>query len=96
MSDVVAEAVEILNRKVDASDFEGNAKFVIEDEGAIMLDSSGARAEDGAADVTLTADADTFRQILEGDLDPTAAFMSGRLSIDGDMGQAMKLAATLS
>ena len=36
--------------------------------------------------MTLTAGAEVFEQILEGDLDPTAAFMSGKLSVDGDMG----------
>ena len=51
---------------------------------------------DDAADVTLTADAETFREIFDGSLDPTSAFMSGRLSIDGDMGMAMKLASTLA
>ena len=51
---------------------------------------------DDAADVTLTADADVFQQILEGDLDPTSAFMTGRLSVDGDMGMAMQLGSALS
>ncbi|MHA6344886.1 SCP2 sterol-binding domain-containing protein [Roseivivax sp. CAU 1761] len=96
MSAVVAEAVKTINDKVDASDYDGTARFEIEDEGSFLLDSNGAREGDGAADVTLKADADTFREILNGSLDPTSAFMSGRLSIDGDMGQAMKLASVLS
>ena len=33
--------------------------------------------------------------MLDGDLDPTAAFMSGRLKVDGDMGLAMKLGSIL-
>ena len=95
MSDVIAKAVEALNEKLDGG-FDGNAKFVIEDEGAVMVDETGARAGDDEADVTMTADEDTFRQILDGSLNPTAAFMSGRLSVDGDMGQALKLGAALS
>ena len=51
------------------------------------------RASDEDADVTLSADVDTFEQILSEDLNPTAAFMSGKLSVDGDMGIAMKLAS---
>lgn len=94
MSDSIDEAVKALSARID--DFDGNAKFVFGEEGTIMLDSSGARAGDGEADVTLTAEPDTFRAIFEGELDPTAAFMSGKLSVDGDMGQAMKLAGALS
>jgi putative sterol carrier protein len=92
---VVDEAVTAINEKVGGS-FDGSVKFVIEGEGAVMLDSDGARAGDEPAEVTLTADADTFRQILEGDLNPTSAFMTGKLSVDGDIGQAMKLAGALS
>ena len=44
----------------------------------------------------MTADVDTFQAILEGELNPTAAFMSGKLTIDGDMGAAMKLGGVLA
>ncbi len=94
MSNVISGAVDALNEK-DTSGFDGIAKFVIEDEGSIMIDSDGARAGDDDADVTLTADAETFKSILDGDLDPTAAFMGGRLSVDGDMGKAMALGSVL-
>ncbi|SEN96395.1 SCP-2 sterol transfer family protein [Palleronia salina] len=94
MSDVINAAVEQLNAKVGGS-YDGSAKFVIEDEGSIMLDDAGARAADEDAEVTMTADADTFKEIMDGELDPTQAFMTGRLTIDGDMGQAMKLAQVL-
>ncbi|MEL6463434.1 MAG: SCP2 sterol-binding domain-containing protein [Pseudomonadota bacterium] len=96
MSDTLTEAVAVLNAKLADADFDGTAKFDIEGEGAIMMDSSGARAADEAADVTLSADADTFRSILEGDTNPTSAFMTGKLKVDGDMGMAMKLASVLA
>ena len=95
MSGVVEKAVEALNAKMDGGGFDGTAKFVIADEGAIMIDESGARAGDDDADVTLTADTETFQSILEGDLNPTAAFMTGKLSVDGDMGKAMALGTVL-
>ena len=95
MSETIDKAIAILNEKTGGS-FDGSARFVIEGEGTILLDGEGARAADAPADVTLTADADTFQDILSGELNPTAAFMSGRLSVDGDMGLAMQLAATLS
>lgn len=96
MSDVVTEAVSKLNARLEGQQYDGTAKFVIEDEGSVMIDDSGARAADEEADVTLTSDTETFRAILEGSENPTAAFMSGKLKVDGDMGQAMKLAGVLS
>ena len=95
MSEIVSKAVEALTDKMTGS-FDGSAKFVIEGEGAIMIDATGIRAGDEEAAVTLSADADTFQQILSGDLNPTTAFMTGKLSVDGDMGQAMTLGAVLS
>lgn len=95
MSDVVTSAVAALNEKLGGS-YDGSAKFVIDGEGAIMVDGDGARAGDDQADVTMTADAETFQAIMDGDLDPTAAFMQGKLAIDGDMGAAMKLGSALA
>jgi len=95
MSEVIDTAVAALNEKISGG-FDGIAKFVIGDEGAVIVDNDGARAGDEDADVTLTADADVFQSILEGETNPTAAFMTGKLTIDGDMGMAMKLASVLS
>lgn len=94
MSDVVNEAVKRLSAKL-TDGFDGVAKFVIEGEGAIMLDPNGVRAGDDPAEVTMTASADVFKRILEGDLNPTMAFMQGKLAVDGSMGLAMKLGSAL-
>lgn len=96
MSDIVNEAVSALNEKLGGAGFDGTAKFDIEDEGAVLIDGSGARASDEDADVTLSADADTFKEILSGQTNPTSAFMTGKLKVDGDMGLAMKLASALA
>jgi putative sterol carrier protein len=95
MSDVISEAVSQLTAKMDGQDFDGCAKFTIADEGSIIIDSDGVRAGDGEADVTLSASAETFKGILDGSENPTAAFMTGKLSVDGDMGMAMKLAGVI-
>ena len=95
MSDVITAAVDTLNAKIEGG-FDGLAKFVIEGEGGIVVDADGARASDDDADVTLTADAETFQAMMEGDLNPTAAFMTGKLTVDGDMGLAMKLGSVLA
>lgn len=96
MSEVITGAVVALNEKMDGAGFDGLAKFEIDGEGAVMIDADGARAGDEPADVTLSASAETFQAILEGEQNPTAAFMTGKLKVDGDMGLAMKLAGVLS
>lgn len=94
---IMEEAVSQLAAKLDGG-FDGSAKFVIEGEGAVIVDGAGVRAasDTDEADVTMTADADTFQDILGGNLNPAAAFMSGKLKLDGDMGTAMKLGSALS
>ena len=96
MSEILEKAAAALNEKLAGGGFDASAKFAIADLGAIVLDGDGARISDDDADVTLSAYADTFEQILSGDLNPTGAFMSGKLSVDGDMGIAMQLASVLA
>lgn len=96
MSDVLTEAAAALNAKMDGAGFDGSAKFEIEGEGSIIIDADGAHAGDDETDVTLTATTDVFKAILDGELNPTTAFMTGKLTVDGDMGQAMKLSGVLS
>lgn len=95
MSDIVAAAVNALDAKLGGRGVDGTVKFVIEDEGSVLIDETGASANDGEADCVLTADAETFQGILAGDVNPTTAFMTGRLKVDGDMGLAMKLGSLL-
>lgn len=95
MSEVVSAAVKLLAAKMP-NGFDGQAKFVIAGEGAIMIDADGVRAGDDAADVTMTASAEVFQAILNGEMNPTTAFMTGKLSVDGAMGLAMKLGAALA
>ncbi|MEM6635653.1 MAG: SCP2 sterol-binding domain-containing protein [Pseudomonadota bacterium] len=96
MSDVIAAAVNALQEKISSGFDAGIAKIEIPGEGSILIDSEGIRAGEGDAEVTLTADADTFQEMLSGELDPTAAFMTQRLSVEGDMGLAMQLGTLLS
>lgn len=95
MSDMIAEAVEALDAKAKASGLSETVKFNIESEGAVVIDGTGARASDEEADLTVTADAETFQAILDGSTDSTSAFMMGKITIDGDMGLAMKLGTIL-
>jgi putative sterol carrier protein len=67
--------------------------------GALKIDGTGksnvvSHGAEGAA-CTIKVSADDLRQIIGGELNPTSAFMSGKLSIDGDLGIAMSLASAL-
>lgn len=94
MSEIVNAAVKALSQKIE--NFDAVAKFVIEGEGSIIIDQNGVRAGDDAADVTLTASRDTFEGLLDGSLNPTMAYMTGKLSIDGSLPVAMQLGSALS
>ena len=96
MSEIVEGAVRALNEKLDGEGLDGSIKLVIDGEGAVRIDETGASADDGEADCVLSASADTFQALLAGELDPTSAFMSGRLRVEGDMGLAMKLGSLLA
>ncbi len=96
MSDILSTAVDALNNKIEDQSFDGSVKFELMGVGAIRIDENGVSVDDGEADCTLTADADVFQSIMEGDINPTSAFMTGKLKVDGDMGMAMKLGALLA
>ncbi|MBI1301380.1 MAG: SCP-2 sterol transfer family protein [Alphaproteobacteria bacterium] len=50
---------------------------------------------DGEADTTFQCSTETFAQIVNGSLDPTMAFMTGKMKVHGSMGYALKVASML-
>ena len=96
MTEIIEDAVEALKEKMSNNSFDGSAKFEIEGEGSIVINESKVYASDEETDVTLKASVEIFQEIFNGELDPTAAFITGKLKIDGDMGTAMRLANVFS
>jgi putative sterol carrier protein len=92
------EFFETLETRVDASKAAGmtaSYKFDIDGAGSWLVDVDDGKVtvtEDGGdADCTISASSETFLKIANGEQNPTAAYMSGKLKVKGDMGQAMKL-----
>lgn len=76
--------------------------FDLGDDGMIYLDGREKPAEieevtgeEPEVETTLKMKAENLSKLLNGSLDPTMAFMTGRLKVKGKMGYAMKLSAIL-
>ena len=71
------------------------------DDGAIMPDGTNNTATDipsdiNAADTTIKVSWDDFQSLASGALDGMTAFMTGKLKVEGDMGNAMQLQGVFS
>ncbi len=71
----------------DGPDGEIRYYWVVEN-GKILEDQLG---EDADAEVTMTITYDDSTKMQKGELDETAAFMQGRLKVQGNMGKLMSL-----
>ena len=92
------EFFETLESRIDPSKAKGmtaSYKFDIDGAGTWVVGVYNGRVSfpqgDGATKCVLSASAETFRKIANREQNPTAAYMSGKLKVKGDMGQAMKL-----
>jgi putative sterol carrier protein len=98
MAESAREFFESLPGRADASKVAGmnnSYLFEIGDTGTWLVTVEdgvvSVREGEGEADATISASEENFQRILSGEQNPTAAYMSGKLKIKGDMGAAMKL-----
>ena len=81
--------------RVEAGSFDSVIKFDCGDDGVMVIDNQTVSNDDGDADCTVGVSLEDLQAIVDGELDPTSAFMQGKLKVDGDMGVAMKLGQVL-
>lgn len=87
---------ETVRSKVGAdSGLNATIKFAFNEGGALFIDGKSkpntVSNDDAAADCTVKVSLEDFSKLMERKLDPTTAFMMGKIKIEGDMGVAMKL-----
>lgn len=68
-------------------DVEGVGQWTVAVEDGTVSVSEGT----ADADCTISASEETLVKIAKGEANPTTAYMSGKLKIQGDMGAALKL-----
>jgi len=99
MAQSVSEFFEGLSSQVDESKTAGMTntyRFDVEGAGTWTVDGQDGRVDvtqdgDAEPDVTITTSEENFQKLVNGELNPTTAYMTGKLKIKGDMGAAMKL-----
>ena len=85
-----------LRDKVGAgSSLGATLKFDCGDEGVVVIDGTSTPGtvdnNDRDTDCTIALSLDTLGELMSGALNPTTAFMTGRITVSGDMGVALKL-----
>jgi putative sterol carrier protein len=98
MAESVQEFFDTLPERADTTKTEGmNHSYAFDIDGAgqwtVRVADGRVTVNQGAedADVTISAPQDVFQKIVAGEQNPTAAYMTGKLKLKGDMGAAMKL-----
>jgi len=95
------EITEKMRERVGAdSGLGATVKFDFGEDGVIYVDGASTpntvSNEDKDAECTIRISKENFLKLTQGELDPTTAFMMGKLKVEGNMGIAMKLQSVFS
>jgi putative sterol carrier protein len=91
----IHDIVEKIRGRVESSGFDRSVKFDTGADGVIVIDGATISTTDAPADCTITLSLDDLESMLAGELSPTAAFMQGKLKVEGDMSIAMALSQVI-
>ena len=87
----IESVAEKIKPQVENSDFDRSVKFDTGGDGVIVIDNGTVSTVDAPADCTIKLSLDNLEALLAGELNPTMAFMSGKIKIEGDRSVAMAL-----
>lgn len=87
----VVEIAEKIRSRVESSGFDRSVKFDTGSDGVIVVDGASISTTDAPADCTIKLSLDNLEALISGDLNPTMAFMTGKIKVEGDMTVAMAL-----
>ncbi len=87
----VQQIADQIKPKVEAAGFDRSVKFDTGADGVIVIDGATISTTDAPADCTIKLSLGDLEDLIAGDLSPTAAFMTGKIKIEGDMSVAMAL-----
>jgi putative sterol carrier protein len=91
----IQDIAEKLKSRVASAGFERSVKFDTGSDGVIVIDGASVSTTDAPADCTIKLSLDDFEALISGDLNPTTAFMTGKIKVEGDMSVAMALSQLL-
>ena len=96
----MSEALDFVKQNAEGKDLSvlpGSIKWVVDSQIVIMNPDNGEITDDDAeAACTITTDMETFKGMYDKSVSPQAAFMTGKLKVEGDMGIALKLQSVIN
>ena len=92
----IADIAAKLKSRVESGSFDGSVKFDTGSDGVLVINGNTISTTDAPADCTIKLSLDDLESLVAGDLNPTMAFMGGKIKIEGDMTVAMALSQLIS
>ena len=91
----IQDVAEKMRSRVESSGFDRSVKFDTGADGVIVIDGQSISTTDAPADCTIKLSLDDLEDLVSGELNPTSAYMTGKIKVEGDMTVAMALSQVL-